>query len=202
MRLSRNRWASPVAFVALIALALGCSASQADGNGSSKADASAVAKVGDRVITAAELDEKVRKDNMKAFQAYYDARKAALDQMITQQVIDEVLAERGITENELQNEIRADLQAATPEEIRAFFDQNQAQMGGRAFDQVAPQIASFLNQQRTTNAMRDFVDDLKSKAGVEVFLDPPRMEVKVAANDPKKGPEGAPITLVEFSDFQ
>ena len=50
--------------------------------------------------------------------------------------------------------------------------------------------------------MGDFVANLKKEAGIEIYLDPPRSDVKIAANDPKKGPEGAPITLVEFSDFQ
>jgi protein-disulfide isomerase len=35
-----------------------------------------------------------------------------------------------------------------------------------------------------------------------VLLDPPRQEVAVAANDPVKGPANAPITIIEFSDYQ
>ena len=43
---------------------------------------------------------------------------------------------------------------------------------------------------------------MKSKNNVTTTLDPPRVPVTVAANDPVKGPAGAPVQIVEFSDFQ
>jgi protein-disulfide isomerase len=48
------------------------------------------------------------------------------------------------------------------------------------------------------------VDDLKAKsgAGVKVMLDPPRYTVPVTAEDPMRGNPNAPITIVEFSDYQ
>ena len=203
MKLSRARWVWPVAFAAVAAFTLGCGASQADGNGAgASADQSAVAKIGDQVITSAQLDEEIRKTDMKAYQAYYDARKKALDQMIAKQLVDAELASRGINEQELQAEVTASVAAVTQAEIEAFFAQNQAQMGGRPLEQMGPQISQFLTQQRMGTVMSDFLKELRTKAGVTVLLDVPRIEVKVAANDPKKGPEGAPITLIEFSDFQ
>ena len=42
--------------------------------------------------------------------------------------------------------------------------------------------------------------DLRKRANVEVMLEAPR--VTVAAEGPSVGPAGAPVTIVEFSDFQ
>lgn len=203
MKVPRARWVRPVAFAAVALFAVGCVASQADGKGGDGGgDDSIAAKIGDVVITNAELDEEVRKKNAKAFQAYYDARKRVLDQMITQRVIDAEIAKRGITESQLQAEETSSIAAVTDAEVQAFYAQNKAQMGGRTLEQVSPQILQRLTNQRTSTMMRDFVANLKKKAGVQIILDPPRSEVKIAANDPRKGAEGAPITLVEFSDFQ
>ena len=43
----------------------------------------------------------------------------------------------------------------------------------------------------------------RGREAVQVFLDPPRIPISVPASWPGvKGPEGAPVTLVEFSDYQ
>jgi len=34
------------------------------------------------------------------------------------------------------------------------------------------------------------------------MLDPPRQTIELAAHDPAMGPLSAPVTLVEFSDYQ
>jgi len=201
LKLSQARWLRPVAFAAVVLFAVGCAASQADGKGGG-GDDSIAAKIGDVVITNAELDKEVRKKNSTAFQAYYDARKQVLDQMITQSLIDAEVAKRGISESQLQAEQTANIAPVTDAEVQAFYAQNQAQMGGRTIEQMGPQILQYLTGQRTSTVMRDFVANLKKNAGVQIMLDPPRSEVKIAANDPRRGAEGAPITLVEFSDFQ
>lgn len=199
MKISRARWVRPVAFAAVALFAVGCGASQADGKGG---DDSIAAKVGDVVITNAELDEEVRKKDAKAFQAYYDTRKRVLDQMITERVIDAEATRRGISQSLLQAEIKGAATPVTDAEVQAFYAQNQSQMGGRTLEQTSPQIVQRLTNQRTSTVMSDFVTDLKKEAGVQIMLDAPRTEVKIAANDPRKGAEGAPITLIEFSDFQ
>jgi hypothetical protein len=75
-------------------------------------------------------------------------------------------------------------------------------MGGRPLEEMKPQIVGHLSGQRGSQVMQSYVADLKKKAGVRILLAPPRSDVKIAANDPRKGPDGAPITLIEFSDFQ
>ena len=78
MKVSRARWVPPIAFAAVALLALGCSPSQADGKSD---DDPIVARIGDAVITDADLDKEVAKRNSTAFQAYYDAKKKVLDEM-------------------------------------------------------------------------------------------------------------------------
>jgi len=178
---------------------VGCTASQADGK---SGDDSIVAKVGDAVITNAELEKEIAKRDAKAFQAYYDAKRKVLDQVITQRLIDAEILKRGITESELQTEMTSDVAPVTEAEVQAFYKQNQARMGASTLEQVGPKIMQRLTNQRRASALSDFIADLKKKAGVQIMIEPPRMEVRIAANDPRKGAEGAPITLVEFSDFQ
>lgn len=202
MKLNRTRWVRPVAFAAVALIAFGCSSSQAEGDGGNDGSDSVAAKVGDVVITNAELDAEVRKSNSQAYQAWYDARKQALDQMLTLRVVEAEVGRRGTTQEALQSEISGAAAPVTDAEIQAFFAQNQARMGGQTIEQMTPQIRQFLTNQRISQVMGDFVANLKKEAGIEIYLDPPRSDVKIAANDPKKGPEGAPITLVEFSDFQ
>jgi hypothetical protein len=202
LKLTRTRWVRPVAFAAIALIAFGCSSSQAEGDGGNDGGNSVAAKVGDVVITNAELDAEVRKSNSKAYQAWYDARKATLDQMLTLRVVDAEVARRGTTQQALQAEISGSAAPVTDAEIQAFFAENQGRMGGKPIEEMTPQIRQFLANQRISQVMGDFVADLKKKAGIKVYLEPPRSEVRIAANDPRKGPEGAPITLVEFSDFQ
>jgi acetyl-CoA synthetase len=52
----------------------------------------------------------------------------------------------------------------------------------------------------SAEAIADRNNDAKAK--VQITLDAPRVEVKVAANDPAKGPADAKVTVVEFSEFQ
>ncbi|HKA00890.1 MAG TPA: DsbA family protein, partial [Candidatus Solibacter sp.] len=46
----------------------------------------------------------------------------------------------------------------------------------------------------------ELTDDLRKAAGVRIYLQPPRAEVK--AEGPSIGNPNAPVTIVEFSDFE
>ena len=61
----------------------------------------------------------------------------------------------------------------------------------------------FLEQQRPTQALYAYMNELRAAAGdVRIELDPPRTPVAVDDDDPALGPAAAPIAIVEYSDFQ
>jgi protein-disulfide isomerase len=70
-------------------------------------------------------------------------------------------------------------------------------------EQLRQPIVDFLQGQRQGQARALLVDELRNKTtNVRVMLDPPRVQVEVAASDPVRGEATAPVTVVEFSDYQ
>jgi len=170
--------------------------------GSSSSGGTIAARVGNQEITLQELDARVQRTHSKVYQAFFDARKQALEGMIGDALLDAEAESRGISRADLVNEITASLPTVSDADIESFFNKNQAQMRGRALQQIGPQIRSHLQTTHRDGAMQSFVTGLRRDTEVKVFLEPPRVEVRVAANNPTKGPVGAPIQLIEFSEFQ
>ena len=168
-----------------------------------KENSAVVARIGDRVITVDEVDEAAMKTNMQAYQGLYTARRAALDKMIADILVEKEAAEQGLPVEKLfENHLNASKAEVTEDDLKKWFDENTARLGGRTLEQMGAQIRQFLQGQRINEARTVFVDGLKKKAGVIINLEAPRALVTIAANDPSKGPEDAAITIVEFSDFQ
>ena len=88
----------------------------------------------------------------------------------------------------------------TDEEVDAFYQENQAQIR-QPKEQVSVQIHQYLSQQRQQEGRKELLTALDEKYGSETFLEPLRLMV-AAEGFPSKGPADAPVTIVEFSDFQ
>jgi protein-disulfide isomerase len=172
-------------------------------------DSDVAARVGDRSITLKEIDDKWRAgapaDHAQAVQKIYDGRKEALDSIIADMLIEQAAKAKGqsnptqFTEAEIARRVKP----VTDEEVVVFFQENQAQMQGRGLAAMGPAIRRYLDDERRTRAYQEFVGELR-KAGpaVRMVLDAPRYTAPVAPDDPALGPANAPVTLVEFSDFQ
>jgi protein-disulfide isomerase len=102
-----------------------------------------------------------------------------------------------MTKDQLLAEIKPT--AVTDADVDAFYEQNKAQIP-RPKDQVAGQIKTYLEQQGQQKAKTEYFKTLEAKYKVEMKMEPIRVEV--AATGPAKGPASAPVTIVEFSDFQ
>ena len=169
---------------------------------SAPADDTVVAQIGELKITMQELDAAVKIKNAQAFQAFYDARRAVLEDLIRTQLVNTEAEARGITEEELFAEATAKIPPVTDADVEKFFNSSKGRMGNRTLEQMQPQIRSYLENTGRQGAVTKHIEDLKKKYGVKLSLEPPRMGIEIAANDPSHGPEDAPILLVEFSDFQ
>jgi protein-disulfide isomerase len=121
----------------------------------------------------------------------------SLDQVVQDRLLDAEAASRKITKDQLLAEIKP--AAVTDAEVNAFYEQNKAQIPAPK-EQVADKIKAYLEQQGQQKAKTDYFKTLEAKYKVDYKIEPIR--VQVAATGPAKGPANAPVTIVEFSDFQ
>ncbi len=164
-----------------------------------------VAKIGAEVITAGELDKAVRAELADVEQKAYDIRKQGLDQLIAERLLGAKAKAAGLKVGEfLEKELASRVAEPSDEEIRAIYERAKAaKQVDEPLDRVKPQIAQFLKQQKGQVVLTQYLQQLRAESKVEVLLPaylPPKVEV--SATGPSKGPDDAPITIVEFSDFQ
>jgi len=168
-----------------------------------KPDPGVAAYIGGKPVTMQELDAKALKTDMKLAQSLYDARRAALDQVLMERLLGDDAAAQKITVDELiKKRVAEKAKPVTDADVEAYYKANSARMGGKTLEQVTAQIRPFLTTQKETDAKNNLLAELKTKAEVKIVLDAPRADVIIAANDPVKGPKDAKVTIVEFSEFQ
>jgi protein-disulfide isomerase len=167
----------------------------------SQAGGEVAAEVNGVAITTGELDAWIKEDLFRARaenpSALFQLRQAGLRQMIENRVVEQEAEKRGVTEEVLLEQLAAELGPVSDEEVQAFYDKNKSNLGGVPFDQIQDQIRDYLAGRREEKARAN----LRESASIVMRLEPPR--VAVAAEGPARGAaEGAPVTIVEFSDFQ
>jgi protein-disulfide isomerase len=89
----------------------------------------------------------------------------------------------------------------TEAEIATWYKENRKRTGGRSLDQIRPKIVEYLRDERRNDAGEKLEQRLNQERNVTVNLQPYRVELN-NEGAPSKGPAGAKVTLVEFSDFQ
>jgi protein-disulfide isomerase len=141
---------------------------------------------------------------VKALTDLYDARRSAVDEYVTKRMVDAEAKSKGETmEQWYEKDVLGMVAAPSEDEVKKFYEQNKAQMGGQSYDQVKDRIAAYLKQQKGREQLTKTVEDLKAKHGVQLTLAQPNLpRIEVAATGPSRGPDKAPVTIVEFSDFQ
>ncbi len=164
-----------------------------------------VARIGGVVVTAEELDKSIRNELNEMEQKTYDLRKQALDQLINQRLVEQkAKAVNKEVPDFLRDELATKVADPKDEEVRALYERAKAaKQVEEPFDKVKDQIVGFLKQQKGQAVLVQYLEQLRAENKVEILLPaylPPKVEV--AATGPSKGPANAPITIVEFSDFQ
>jgi hypothetical protein len=167
-----------------------------------EAEPGVAAYIGDGTITIADLDARALRTNMTLAQSLFEARQAALDEIIMERLLTAEAASLGVAVDALiAQRISEKSEPVTDAHVEAFFNANRARMQG-GLDAMKERIRQYLQSQRTTEARQDVLNELKKRSDVRIALEPPRVDVVVAANDPVQGPAGAKVTIVEYVDFQ
>jgi len=102
----------------------------------------------------------------------------------------------------LEAEVNSNAAAVTAEEVHNVYELNKNQLQKPEAD-AADQIRTFLHDQKVATRRAEFVKSLQSQAKVAILLvPPPPFRSNVGLDGPSRGAADAPITIVEFEDFQ
>ncbi len=131
----------------------------------------------------------------------YKLKSEALDTVIRKKLLEAEAKKKGLTTEELlKQEVESKIPEPSDEEAKGYFlaAQNHATL---SFETLKPQVKQFIRNAEIEEARKKYEESLRAKANLSILLQPPSVEV---AYDPArvKGDPEAPITIIEFSDFQ
>ena len=150
-------------------------------------------------VTDDDLD--IESKLMELRQEAYQARLDGLGNYIARRILEKEAEKHGISDTELlAQEVDANVEDPTDEEVEAFYEKQKSRIN-KPLEDIRGQIVSFLKNQRLTEARNKYIDGLKEGSEIEILLTPPRVAIDVG-DSPRRGPADAPVTIVEFSDFQ
>jgi protein-disulfide isomerase len=161
----------------------------------------AVALIAGRPISEKELEERaaprLRELNAKMF----DVKQKTLNDMIDEQLLGLEAGRLKLSVQQLLvREVDSRVIAPTPAEVDSYYLGIKDRIG-LPLEEIRPKILEFLTETRRRSAYESYLSRLRSQEKVVVLLEPPRALVAI---DPARirGPANAPITIVEFSDFE
>jgi protein-disulfide isomerase len=129
------------------------------------------------------------------------AMEEALDDLVNDKILETEAKKRNITVDQLvRSEVQDKVAQPNEDTIRKFYDDNRAMIKG-SFIETALEIRNYLVQQGQQKAFTTFIANLRKSYGYKSMLEPARSKVEVQGH-PSKGPSAAPVTIVEFSDFE
>ncbi len=171
-----------------------------------------VAKVGNEAILYGQLQaaaqdslDKQQKEhevqlqqlNMAFVRTRQQYMESELGKLIDKRVLELEAASRKTTPEALMSAIKTP--PVTDAQVSSFYDSQKAQIS-QSFAQIEPRIRQFLQNRADEQSRRKYLDSLRAKYHASITMAP--MRELVDASGPQRGPTAAPVTIVEFSDFE
>jgi protein-disulfide isomerase len=178
----------------------------ADLNTPNPAPSTVLASVAGRPILAGAVNERLKPIIYKLRLNTYLLEQPALDQAVNDLLLIAEANRLNVAPEEIvRKEIseRVHQQQPTEAEVSKFYSDNKSRINGE-LSSVRAYIVNYLVEQNRQRLEREFSERLRKGANVRVLLTEPAAPVQAisADDDPALGDVSAPVTLVEFTDFQ
>jgi protein-disulfide isomerase len=164
-----------------------------------------VATVGDHKISQKDLDAKVKPqlDQMRSMlekrvdqliaDKSFDLRRQTLESMTDEYLVEQAAQRDKLSVPDYLKKESSGKNGVTDAEAKAFYEKNKGQ-GTAPFDKIKPQLLQMMNRQA-------LLERLRKNQPVKILLEPKRVVVD-SSGHPAEGGKDAPVTIVEFTDFQ
>ncbi|MGH9871442.1 MAG: thioredoxin domain-containing protein [Pyrinomonadaceae bacterium] len=176
----------------------------APANSSSLPPGAVIVTVGGRPITAGKIDERLKPISYKLRLNSYQLAQQALDLTINDLLLIAEANRRNVPPEEIvRKEITEKIHAPTEAEIAKFYADNKEKIPTE-LAAASNQIAMYLQEQDRQRLEAELSKRLRTGANIRLLLSEPALPVQSISvdDDPVRGDANAPITIVEFTDFQ
>ena len=165
-------------------------------------ESQALFEYGGKVFRLDQLSPKLRGLWFSMEMEHLGQRRVLLDEILYDVYVGQEAARRGVTRKALANELLR-LEPPTDAEVEGFYESNKARIG-EPLEQVRERIIKFLQRQEMERAKASLVREAKAQGKFRDLLPiPASPPVSIDIGDrPIKGRLNAPITIIEFADYQ
>jgi protein-disulfide isomerase len=166
--------------------------------------AAVLATVGGKAITAGIVTERLKPAIYKMRLRVYEIETEALDRTINDLLLIAEANRRNVPPEEIvRNEISEKSHPPSEAEVAQLYAENKSRIG-KDLDSVRNQLAQYLQEQGRQQLERAMSERLRQGAQIRLLIsepEPPTQAIS-ADDDPSRGLATAPVTIVEFTDFQ
>ncbi len=161
-----------------------------------------VAEVDGVPIYASELEARVSGRLARLRQEEYEIRRQGIDEIVIERLLDAEAARRRISRDELlRREVDQKLDPVPAASVEELYEVNKARFAGSKKEALA-RIRETLEHRAQMERRQALESELRAKAYVTVELEAPRTPVALPPRAPVRGSTSAPVTIVEFTDYQ
>jgi len=176
----------------------------ADINSPSLNPASVVVTIAGQPLTAGLMLERLKPIVYNIKSETYELTKQRVDRLIDDMLLLDEARRRQIGPEEIvRAEISDKVKPPTDEEVTKFYSENKARISGD-LNTVRNQVATYLQNESRERLEKDLSARLRKGADIRWLLTEPAQPVQNISvdDDPSRGDANAPVTIVEFTDFQ
>ena len=160
----------------------------------------ALADVDGVKLTRGEFERRYTARLFQARNNYQEAERKALDDFIEQYLIERAAKKENLTVEKLMEKHVDKMVAVDPsdEALKVYFEGVETT---ESFESVKGKIIDSLRQRRMTKLKAAYLLSLKTEANIILRMAPVRANISMK-NVPVRGVPNAPITLVEYADYE
>jgi len=162
-------------------------------------DSKVVAEIGSQKITLGQVRQRQAARLLQGENTYYQAELDATSEVLDEELLTNEARRENLTVDKLYDrQVKSRIKIPTEAQLRFYYDTLGA---SQSFDELRQKISDRIVLTQEKKLLGNYVASLRAKEKGRILLQPPKLEVALG-DAPVSGSKDAPVTMVEFADFE
>lgn len=162
-------------------------------------DSQVVAEIGSQKITLGQVRQKEPARVLGGENAYYQAEREAIGEVLDEELLTNEAHRENLTVEQLYaRHVKSRVKIPTDAQLKFLYDLLGT---NQSFDEVRQKISDRIVQTQEKKLLANYMASLRAKENARILIQPPKFDI-ILGDAPIIGSKDAPVTMVEFADFE